>query len=76
MIEIQGLSSKQMALCDIMWAISTREGVENFIATLPRRDQLECRSLIELMQLAFLDEVTDTHEASRVIQAIVDNLDE
>lgn len=76
MIEIQGLSSKQMALCDIMWAISTKDGVENFINTLPRHDQLECRSLIELMQLAFLDEVTDTHEANMVIQAIVDKFDE
>jgi hypothetical protein len=67
MIEIQGLSPKQMALADIMWAISSKEGVDAFIATLPKAEQRECKSLIELMQLAFMDEITDTHEASKVI---------
>jgi hypothetical protein len=67
MIEIQGLSPKQMALADIMWSISDRDGVENFIATLPATEAQTCRVLIELMQLAFLDEITDTHTASMVI---------
>jgi hypothetical protein len=67
MIEIQGLSPKQMALADIMWAISSREGVDSFISTLPKSDARTCRLLIELMQLAFLDEITNTQEADRVI---------
>ena len=71
MIEIQGLNPKQMALADIMWSISSKEGVEAFIATLPRAEQLECKSLVELMQLAFMDEVSDTHEASMVIDKII-----
>ena len=67
MIEIQGLSPKQMALADIMWKISTREGVDAFIATLPKSEARTCRVLIELMQLAFLDEITNTQDANRVI---------
>lgn len=67
MIEIRGLSSKQMALADIMWKISTREGVDAFIATLPKSEARTCRVLIELMQLAFLDEITNTQDADRVI---------
>ena len=67
MIEIQGMSPKQMALADIMWAISSREGVDAFIATLPRSEARTCRVLIELMQLAFLDEIVNTQEADRVI---------
>jgi hypothetical protein len=67
MIEIQGLSPKQMALADIMWAISSREGVDSFISTLPKSDARTCRLLIELMQLAFQDEITNTQEADRVI---------
>jgi hypothetical protein len=66
-IEIKGLSPKQVALCDIMWSISTREGVESFISTLPKQDQLTCRTLIELMQLAFLDEIEDTTEAQELL---------
>jgi hypothetical protein len=67
MIELYGLSPKQMALADIMWSISDREGVESFIATLPKSEARTCRVLIELMQLAFLDQCDDTLIASRVI---------
>ena len=67
-IELSGLTPKQMALCDIMWAIETREGVESFISTLPKRDQLECRTLIELMQLAFADEIESIDEAAAMLQ--------
>ena len=66
-IEIQGLTPKQMALADIMWAISTLEGVESFISTLPQADQRDCRTIIELMQLAFADEITDTTEADELL---------
>ena len=72
MIEIKGLTPKQVALCDIMWTISSAEGVDSFIKTLPKRDAQECRVLIEMMKLAFLDEITDTHEAQVVIQRLVD----
>ncbi len=67
MIVLHGLTQKQMALADIMWTISDRDGVESFISTLPKADARTCRVLIELMQLAFLDEITDTHDANRVI---------
>lgn len=66
-IKIEGLTPKQVALCDIMWAISSRDGVESFISTLPKSDQRDCRTLIELMQLAFLDEVEDTTEAQELL---------
>lgn len=67
MITLTGLSRKQKALCDIMWAISTRDGVEDFISTLPAADQQDCRTLIELMVMAFADEVVDTTEAKEVL---------
>jgi hypothetical protein len=66
-IELDGLNAKHMALCDIMWAINSQAGVERFISTLPEPDQQTCRSLIELMQLAFADEVTDLTEATQLL---------
>jgi hypothetical protein len=71
MIEIQGLSPKQMALADIMWSISDRDGVESFISTLPRAEAQTCRVLIELMQLAFIDECDNTLEAEGVLVDIM-----
>ena len=35
MIEIQGMSAKQMALADIMWAISSKEGVMRSLLPCP-----------------------------------------
>jgi hypothetical protein len=67
MIEIQGLSPKQMALADIMWAISTKEGVDAFIATLPKAERRECEVVKEMLVLAFLDEIVNTQEANQVI---------
>ena len=67
MIEIQGLSPKQMALADIMWAISTKEGVDAFNATLPKAERRECEVVKEMLVLAFLDSITDTLEACVVI---------
>jgi hypothetical protein len=66
-IEIRGLSTKQMALADIMWTIDSKAGVESFISTLPKADQRDCRTIIELMQLAFADEITDTTEAQELL---------
>ena len=66
-IEIQGLSAKQMALADIMWDLQEQEEVESFIASLPPAQQRDCRTIIELMQLAFADEITDTTEAQELL---------
>lgn len=73
-IQLEGLTEKQMALCDIMWAIETMEGVESFISTLPAKDQRDCRSLIEMMQLAFADSVDTTDLAEEVIANIKQKL--
>ena len=66
-LEIAGLTAKQVALCDIMWTIETQEGVESFISTLPAQDQRDCRSLIEMMKLAFIDEINSTDLAQEVL---------
>jgi hypothetical protein len=67
-IELHGLTPKQMVLADIMWAIESREGVLSFISTLPKADQRDCHTIIELLQLAFADEITDTTEAQELLR--------
>jgi hypothetical protein len=67
MIEIQGFSPKQKALADIMWAISTKEGVDAFIATRPKAERRECELVKEMLVLAFLDDIVNTQEADMVI---------
>jgi len=67
MITIPGLNPKQRALCDIMWGLEEYNAVEAFIATLPKPERLECRSLIQLMIMAFADEVSEVTEAQEVL---------
>lgn len=69
-LELHGLTARQRVFCDVMWAIETRDGVESFISTLPVADQRECRVLIELMQLAFLDQVDDVEGVEVVLKRI------
>ena len=66
-LEISGLTAKQAVLCDIMWTIETQEGVESFINSLPAQDQRDCLSLIEMMKLAFIDEINSTDLAQEVL---------
>lgn len=74
MIELHGLTTKQQAFCDIMWALETREAVDAFIQSLPVPDQQQCLSLIELMMYSVIDSVIEDSnnfaEATDVIQAI------
>ena len=70
MIEIKGMSPKQMALADIMWAISSKEGVDAFIATLPPAERRECETVKQMILLAFIDECDNTQEANMVIDRI------
>ena len=66
-ITIEGLTPKQMALADIMWDLDGRHEVEAFIKTLPKATQAECRSIIELMQLAFSDQVDSVDDANKLL---------
>ena len=51
-IKLEGLNARQKVLADIMWAISSKEGVDAFIATLPRAERRECELVKELLVLA------------------------
>lgn len=62
-IELHGLTPKQKAFADIMWSLDTKDRVLNFISTLPESDQRDCYTIIELMRLAFADEIQDVTEA-------------
>lgn len=64
---ITGLNHKQKTLCEIMWALEEYNAVEAFIATLPKPERLECRTLIQMMIMAFADEITEVNEAKEML---------
>jgi len=58
-IEITGLSKRQMILADILWSIDDWNQVERFIASLPKKDRIDCEGILELMRMALVEEYAD-----------------
>jgi hypothetical protein len=68
MITIEGFSAKQRALADIMWKMETEDAVNTFIRTLHPKDQREARTVLEMIILAFTDEVESVDQAKALLQ--------
>jgi hypothetical protein len=51
MISIDGLTTKQKSLLDVMWVIEDWDKLKSFIATLPARDAIDAHSLIQILQM-------------------------
>ena len=72
-IKLAGLNARQKVLADIMWSIPEWTDVEQFIATLPKRERAECESIVDLMKMELVESyrkgmgITDTPDANKVI---------
>lgn len=67
MITIQGLSPKQMLYADILWQLSGREQVNAFIRSLPKAEQAEAVTVMNMMVAAIFDNIGDTGIANEVL---------
>jgi hypothetical protein len=70
-VQITGLSKRQRAIADVLWMMNTREDAERFIASLAPDTQRDANTVVEMMQLAIIDEI-DTVDDS--VKSIIDNL--
>jgi hypothetical protein len=70
MIQLEGLNTKQKVLCDVIWHLDTRDRVDAFIRTLPKKDRMDAEVLVEMMILAYIDEVSDTEQAQKLLKGI------
>ena len=77
-IVLEGLNARQRVLADIMWSIEEWTDVERFIATLPKRERIECEGIVEMMRLELVEqyrkgmEIENTQEADKVIKSVLD----
>jgi hypothetical protein len=70
-VQITGLSRRQRAIADVLWMMNTREDAERFIHSLEPATRRDARTVVEMMQLAIIDEI-DTVDDS--VKAVIDNL--
>ena len=54
-IVLTGLNKRQRVLADIMWSIEEWDDVERFIATLPKRERIECEGIVEMMKMELVE---------------------
>jgi hypothetical protein len=78
-ITLQGLNPRQCLLADIIWSFETKDEINAFIDTLPKREAREARAIFEMMQMAVVEQaydgITDEYpEADRVIKQVIDKL--
>jgi hypothetical protein len=72
-IKLTGLNKRQRVLADIMWSIEEWDDVEKFIATLPKRERIECEGIVEMMRMELVEGyrkgmgLENTQEADQVI---------
>jgi hypothetical protein len=66
-IQIQGFTAKQRALADIMWTMDSKDKVNSFISTLMPKDRREAEVVLEMIILAFMDQVESVDEAKIVL---------
>jgi hypothetical protein len=70
-IQITGLSKRQRAIADVLWMMNTRADAERFIASLEPQTQRDANTVVEMMQLAIIDECDTVDES---VKSLIDNL--
>jgi len=75
-IKLDGLNQRQRVLADIMWSIEEWSDVERFVATLPKRERIECEGIVEMMKMELVEsyrkgmDIENTVEAAQLIDKI------
>ena len=70
-IEIQGLNKRQRAIADVLWLMNSKEDALRFIASLEPKTRQDAETVIEMMQLAVIDEC---ETIDPLVKSIIDNL--
>jgi hypothetical protein len=66
-VQITGLSKRQRAIADVLWMMNTREDAERFIASLEPTTRRDANTVVEMMQLAIIDEIDSVDESTKLI---------
>jgi hypothetical protein len=70
-IQIQGLNKRQRAIADVLWMMNSKDDALRFIASLEPKTRRDAETVIEMMQLAVIDECDSIDES---VKSLIDNL--
>jgi len=70
-IQIEGLNRRQRAIADVLWLMQTKADALRFIASLEPQTRKDAETVIEMMQLAVIDECDSIDDS---VKLMLDNL--
>jgi hypothetical protein len=70
-IQIEGLNKRQRAIADVLWMMNTKADALRFIASLEPQTRRDAETVIEMMQLAVIDECESIDDS---VKLMLDNL--
>jgi hypothetical protein len=70
-IQIAGLNKRQRAIADVLWMMNSKDDALRFIASLEPKTRRDAETVIEMMQLAVIDECDSIDES---VKSLIDNL--
>lgn len=68
MITLTGLTQQQKQIAELLWNCNTQDEVDQMVRAMPPAYRKDAVTMREMMIAAVLDQVEDTHLASRVIE--------
>jgi hypothetical protein len=71
-IQIENLNKYQVKILDHLWSLDTEEEVEHFINSFGTKRQRECRTLLEMLRLAIIDD--EVAEATDAVKDLIDRI--
>ena len=71
MITIEGLTQKDIEICNLLWNCDSVEAVDRMVAAMPAAYKQRAQSLRELMTAAALDMVKDVDENVKALLATI-----
>ena len=71
MITIEGLTQKDIEICNLLWNCDSVEAVDRMVAAMPQAYKQRAQSLRELMTAAALDNVKDVDESTQALLASI-----
>ena len=74
MITIEGLSSKDIEICNLLWNCDSVQAVDAMVNAMPSAYKQRAQSLRELMTAAALDNVKDIDDDTRTLLQRISSL--
>ena len=71
MITIEGLTQKDIEICNLLWNCDCVEAVDRMVAAMPAAYKQRAQTLRELMTAAALDNVKDVDENVKALLASI-----